>query len=269
MSSVHIRTLIDNTTAVTYINKMGGMKENLNDITREIILWCKQRNIWLTAAHLPGSKNVEADFESRNQNEDTEWSLDKKIFQRVTNCFGQPDIDLFASRLNHQLPVYSSYKPDPNAKLVDAFSEHWGTNFSYVFPPFSILGAVLKKIMEEKADIILVAPLWPTQFWFPKILQLLVDCPRLLPVTKTLLTLPSDKSKIHPLLQKLHLTAFKLSGNRSKVEDYQMTLLKSSCSYGVNLRGNNIGVISKNGCVFCAERQINSMSPTVKSASVS
>lgn len=64
------------------------------------------------------------------------------------------------------------------------------------------------------------------------------------------LTLPSDKSKIHPLLQKLHLTAFKLSGNRSKVEDYQMTLLKSSCNHGMNLRGNNIGVISKNGCVF-------------------
>lgn len=125
MSSAHIRTLIDNTTAVhKYINKMVGMKENLNDITREVILWCKQRNIWLAAAHLPGSKNVEADFESRNQNEDTEWSLDKKCFQRVTNCFGQPDIDLFAFRLNHQLPVYSSYKPDPNAKFVDVFSEH-------------------------------------------------------------------------------------------------------------------------------------------------
>ena len=104
--------------------------------------------------------------------------------------------------------------------------------------------------MEEKADIILVAPLWPTQFWFPKILQLLVNYPRLLQVTKTLLTLQSDKSKIYPLLQKLHLTAFKLSGNRSKVEDYQMTLLKSSCNHGMNLRGSNIGVISKNGCVF-------------------
>lgn len=86
-----------------------------------------------SAAHLPGSKNFEANFESRNQNEDTEWSLDKKNFQRVTNCFGQPDIDLFASRLNHQIPVYGSYKPDLNAKFVDAFSEHWGTNFSYMF----------------------------------------------------------------------------------------------------------------------------------------
>lgn len=51
---------------------MGGMKENLNDLTREILLWCINRDIWLTAAHLPGSENCEADYESRNSNDDTE-----------------------------------------------------------------------------------------------------------------------------------------------------------------------------------------------------
>jgi hypothetical protein len=40
MTCVHIRVLIDNTTAVTYINKMGGMKENLNEMTREILVDC-------------------------------------------------------------------------------------------------------------------------------------------------------------------------------------------------------------------------------------
>ena len=125
-----------------------------------------------------------------------------------------------------------------------------GTNDSYIFPPFSILGAALKKMMEEDADVILVAPLWPTHFWFPKILQLLVDCPRMLPVTKTLLTLPSDKRKIHSLFPKLHLTAFKLSSNRSNVEDHQNKLSRLSCSHGTILHENNIGVISKNGCVF-------------------
>jgi hypothetical protein len=40
MTCVHIRVLIDNTTAVTYINKMGGMKENLNELTREILVDC-------------------------------------------------------------------------------------------------------------------------------------------------------------------------------------------------------------------------------------
>ena len=88
--------------------------------------------------------------------------------------FGNPIIDLFASR--YKLVPYCSYRPDPNAILVDAFTFNWGTNFNYIFPPFSILGAVLRKIVEDKADAILIAPLWPTQSWFPKVLQLLVDC---------------------------------------------------------------------------------------------
>jgi hypothetical protein len=52
------------------------------------------------------------------------------------------------------------YRPDPNAILVDAFTFNWGTNFNYIFPPFSILGAVLRKIVEDKADAILIAPLF-------------------------------------------------------------------------------------------------------------
>jgi hypothetical protein len=44
--------------------------------------------------------------------------------------------------------------------------------------------------------------------------EILVDCPRILPVIQKLVTLPSQKSKKHPLLQKLYLTVFKLLGNR-------------------------------------------------------
>jgi hypothetical protein len=35
-------------------------------------------------------------------------------------------------------------------------------------------------------------------------------------VNKKLVTLPFNKAKIHPFLNKLHITAFKLSGNLSK-----------------------------------------------------
>ena len=43
------------------------------------------------------------------------------IFQEIVCRFGQPDIDLFASRLNHKLEKYISFRPDPNAMAVDAF----------------------------------------------------------------------------------------------------------------------------------------------------
>jgi len=52
MTSVHIRAIT--LPLLRILIKMGGMKANLNELTREIILWCKNRNIWLTAAHLPG-----------------------------------------------------------------------------------------------------------------------------------------------------------------------------------------------------------------------
>ena len=168
--------------------------------------------------------------------------------------FGNPIIDLFA--LRYKLVPYCSYRPDPNAILVDAFTFDWGTNFNYIFPPFSILGTVLRKIVEDKADAILIAPFWPTQSWFPKVLQLLVDSPRILPVNKTLATLPFDKEKVYPFLHKLHLTAFKLSGNHLKVKAYQNQLLTLSCTHDETPQNDSIGIISKNGCIFVLKNML-------------
>jgi hypothetical protein len=41
-----------------------------------------------------------------------------------------------------------------------AFTAYWGTNFNYIFLPFPIL---LEKMMEDKTDTIVIAPLWTTQ----------------------------------------------------------------------------------------------------------
>ena len=81
------------------------MKANLNELTREIILWGKKRDIWLMAAHLPGNQNTETEYESRHRNDDTEWELDNEVFKKVIDQFGKPDIDLFASRLNSKLSL--------------------------------------------------------------------------------------------------------------------------------------------------------------------
>ena len=73
---------------------------------------------------MAGCLNVEADELSRglNLNEDLEWALDMDIFQEIVCRFGKPDIDLFASRLNHKLEKYISFRPDPNAMAVNVFS---------------------------------------------------------------------------------------------------------------------------------------------------
>lgn len=76
MKDLHIAIYIDNTTAVAYINAMGGTHSlEFNNIAQEIWQWCIDHNIWLTAISLPGKENVDADRESRVFNDNTEWSL--------------------------------------------------------------------------------------------------------------------------------------------------------------------------------------------------
>ena len=105
MSNVHIQIRLDNTTAVAYINHMGGAKSlQCNAVAKEIWSWCIERDLWLSSCHVPGVDNV-ADHESRQSHDQMEWKLDVNVFQQICDLWA-PDIDLFASRINHQLPQY-------------------------------------------------------------------------------------------------------------------------------------------------------------------
>ena len=53
---------VDNTTAIAYINRMGGVKyKNYNDLARIIWQWAEVRNIWLRASYIASSDNNDAD----------------------------------------------------------------------------------------------------------------------------------------------------------------------------------------------------------------
>ena len=107
MTNCHINIYIDNTTAVSYINAMGGTHSlECNKIAREIWTWCIQRNIWVTAISLPGKENVDADRESRTFNDNTVWSLNENIFHSIVETYGMPSIDLFLHlELTEKFPV--------------------------------------------------------------------------------------------------------------------------------------------------------------------
>ena len=49
----HIHLYLDNTVAIKYFSKMGGRKAQLNNLAKEIWLWCEKRNIWLSVFHIP------------------------------------------------------------------------------------------------------------------------------------------------------------------------------------------------------------------------
>ncbi|CAG9095573.1 unnamed protein product [Plutella xylostella] len=58
------------------------------------------RRIWLFASYINTKENKEADQESRRLNCDTEWQLSQWAFEHIVDTFGQPEVDLFASRTN-------------------------------------------------------------------------------------------------------------------------------------------------------------------------
>ena len=127
--------------------------------------------------------------------------LDPGIYGSIVSIFGTLTIDVFASRLNKQCPVYASWRPDPDATIVDAFSANWGNYFfdaSPPPPPFSMIGRCLEKIQTNKAEGILIVPFWTSQSWYPKLLRLLMDHPLLIHHREKLLTLPGC-NQLYPL----------------------------------------------------------------------
>ena len=100
----------------------------------------------------------------------------------INRRFGPLEVDLFASRLTHQCQRYFSWRPDPFAEATDAFLQDWLGLKGFANPPWNLIARVLAKTQSQRARIVLIAPVWKAQPWYPcLILAMLVDLPRLLP----------------------------------------------------------------------------------------
>ena len=165
-------------------------------LTKEIQLWCMQREIWVSASHVRGKSNILADKASRQFHDNTEWMLHQDLFLSITPLWGTPYIGLFASRLNAQLPCYFSWNPDLGASYTDAFTIPWTDYFFNAFTPLNIILRCVQKIEQEEAKGMLVVLNWPTQPWYTKLMQMITDYPRVLSVQKDILPHPSQKGSV-------------------------------------------------------------------------
>ena len=247
----HVLIQIDNSTAVAYLNNLGGKRYQCNLITRRIWQWCSSKNIWLSAAFIPGVSNLEADYQSRLIHEAAEWKLNPQVLEIVSKTFGNPTIDLFASRLNHQVRQYVSWKPDPTSIAVDAFSFSWSNlENAYIFPPFCMLMRVLQKIEQDKASCIVIAPYWTSQPWFSKLTNLLFDCPFIFPCRKNTLTHPTKDVEEFPLM---FLMACHLSRNTCRTKEFHRKLQTSLCVHGEIHPKDNMLLTSNSGISFAPQ----------------
>lgn len=167
---------IDNTTAIAYINKMGGIQfPVLSRLAKTIWKWCERRNIYIFASYISSRDNYEADFESRRLEPETEYALSNSAFREIQDRWGEPEIDLFATRTNTKCRRYISWSRDPGSVAVDAFTVDWSRWFFYAFPPFAIILRVLRKLKDDRARGIVIVPYWPAQVWFP-VFTAMLDC---------------------------------------------------------------------------------------------
>src|SRR5690606_39796468 len=107
--------------------------------------------------------------------------LPNHAFRQIVATFGNLDLDLFATAINSKCPQYVSFKPEPECLYEDAFSRPLPQHLRiYANPPFILLPLLLAKARREKATIVLVAPVWTSQPWWPMLLELLVKPPPIL-----------------------------------------------------------------------------------------
>lgn len=103
--------VLDNTTAIAYINKGGGTRSiALTTIAKSLVKFCEERSLTVEACHLAGARNVIADAESRATLDASDWKLDSIVASRVFALW-PCDVDRFSSAWNAQLKSFVSWRP--------------------------------------------------------------------------------------------------------------------------------------------------------------
>mmetsp|Transcript_28499 Transcript_28499/g.39674 ORF Transcript_28499/g.39674 Transcript_28499/m.39674 type:complete len:749 (-) Transcript_28499:4684-6930(-) len=194
----HLNVLTDNQVSRSYVDKQGGRKQHLSKRAEDFQQWANQifypSTIVLTSTYLEGDEMIRigGDELSRKGRLGEEVKLNPrmlKTLQRLLNF--TPDIDLFATRHNTQLPRCYSAEHDRQATGTNAMTQLW-TQRGYAFPPLSMIAATMQKIENDKATVMAMLPLIPSAAWYPMMLSLVASDPILITQGKKTFTAPNE-----------------------------------------------------------------------------
>ena len=201
----------DNQVSCHYLESRGGRCPLKDKITRKIFALAKLYDFKILVTWIASKSNSVADELSRRtvKRPQLEFTIPKDIlYPAVAHLVSWvPNLDAFATLLNHRYPTYCSWHSDPFALMVNSFNLNWQNYRPYIFCPFSIIDRVLKKIEDDQVEhCIMLAPLFPTGHWFPKLISMARQPPLLLPNSAAKkLFLPWDYTVSHPLARHMRL----------------------------------------------------------------
>jgi hypothetical protein len=179
----HVQVLTDNVSAMAYVNHKGGPCPKLSKLSVALWALAAEINSTLTCRHISGCNNTEADRLSRTPDK-FNWMLNPGLFSVIDVLWGPHQVDRFATLQNTQLHRFNSRFWEPMTEGVDAFAQSWSGENNYINPPWVLLPRVVEKIIQDKAWATIIAPEWPSQPWFSRMMTILVDEPAYLPKRK-------------------------------------------------------------------------------------
>jgi hypothetical protein len=196
---------------------MGGRVPRLNRIAQRIWEILEKEEAFMTAVYIPTEENpadaLTRGVVSRKRLLDLEVQLNPQIVRSLCqNGPFLPRIDWFASSENAQFPRFYVWKDvsRSTAEGVNAFLFHWGHEPGYMFPPFSLIPRVLRKICDNRAKILLIHPCWPGALWFPSLPEITL-MQRHIDQSADVLRYPDHPDLRHPMTD-LRLMASWLDG---------------------------------------------------------
>ena len=118
-----------------------------------------------------GRPTVQVEPSSVNRMVTASAGVQADLSQQTLKWF-TPHVDLFATRLNHKVPLYVSPVPDQNAWDIDALNINLSGLTAYAYPPTALLHRVIQNVRQSNCQIIVIAPGWPGVSWFWDLVQL-------------------------------------------------------------------------------------------------
>lgn len=143
----------------------GSNTDNLQRLAMTIYKAARELRIDLRVIWRPRSDpriQLADDFSRAVDAED--YGVDDGTFRYLEHLTGRAfTFDLFASDNNFRVSKFASILASDLALFRDAFTHVWtDLGFCYVHPPVSSIGAVIRKIVQDKACGVLILPLWRT-----------------------------------------------------------------------------------------------------------
>lgn len=167
VSDLRIRRILvreDNQAVVAVLNAMVAASPAMMSELRKLRILLHAMGVELEARWLPTAVNKFADRLSRTW-DPADVAVTEELIASMVEEHRVDEVAFRSRPLNEPFQARKKY-------LQDEMHKPWGDGRSRLFvPPFDLLPLVVRKIEMERAKGVLLAPDWPTQAWYGRLIK--------------------------------------------------------------------------------------------------